>query len=198
MIASKDQILSYIDKFSSYVNDVELYLKEYAKANGECLTSNHIPAILNGEAAIALNSIIPTNIRRKGGIFFTGQHLSERVAKRLIPLIKKGYSITDPACGAGNLLIACAKYLPTGDTLEDTLAIWSSRLFGNDLYHQFTRAARLRLILLAATNHKIKNIPLSLPSPDKVLKGIKPGDAFKHSIQINGQVCIVINPPNKL
>jgi len=195
MLASKDQLLPYVAKFSSYVNDVEAFLAAYVREDKHCLTTDDIPAILNGEATKALNSIIPAKIRKKKGVFFTGQQLSKRVAKRLRPLIQSGHSIIDPACGVGNLLMSCAKYLPTGETLEDTLKIWSNRLFGNDLYYQFTRAARLRLILLAATIHKKENIPLSLSSADKVLTGIQTGNAFTHSNQTTESSCVVVNPP---
>ena len=195
MIASKDQLLPYVAKFSSYVNDVEVFLAAYAREDKHCRTTNHIPAILNGEAARAVNSIISAKIRKKKGIFFTGQQLSKRVARRLRPLIESGHSIIDPTCGVGNLLISCAKYLPTGETLKDTLEIWSNRLFGNDLYYQFTRAARLRLILLAATIHKKEGIPLSLPNSDRVLTGIRTGNAFTHSNPTTESICVVANPP---
>ena len=195
MIALKDQISPYVANFTSYVNDIEAFLYSYAGGIEHCEKADQPPAILNGEAAKALNSIIPAKIRKQGGIFFTGHELSERVAVRVRPLIKMGYKITDPACGAGNLLMSCASYLPMGDSLKQTLQIWSDRLFGYDIYPQFIKATRLRLILLASSVHKKKGVTLKLPDPDKILQGIQSGDGFAHLTPPGGPNCVVVNPP---
>ncbi len=195
MISLKDQISPYVTNFSSYVNDIEALLYSYTQGAEHCEKADQTPAILNGEAAKALNSIIPAKIRKQGGIFFTGHNLSASVAVRVRPLIKRGYKITDPACGAGNLLMSCAHYLPIGDSLEQTLQIWSDRLFGYDIYTQFIKATRLRLILLASSVHKKRGVPLKLPDPDKIFQGIQSGDGFVHPIPPGGSNCVVVNPP---
>jgi len=195
MIALKDQISPYVTNFSSYVNDIEAFLYSYTRGTEHYEKADQTPAILNGETAKALNSIIPAKIRKQGGIFFTGHKLSERVAVRVKPLIKKGYKITDPACGAGNLLMSCASHLPMGDSLKQTLQIWSDRLFGYDIYPQFIKATRLRLILLASSAHKKKGVTLKLPDHDKILQGIESGDGFAHLTLTGGLNCVVVNPP---
>jgi len=191
----KEQVIEYVERFSTYVNDIETFLDSYALGDKFRQQPDQIPAILNGEAATALNSIIPAKIRKKAGIFFTGHELSEKVAVRISHLIQSGQTIIDPACGAGNLLMSCAKYLPIGKNVNETLEVWSDRLFGYDLYQQFVQATRLRLILLAAGLHKQEDVRLALPNQHSVLKGIQVGNIFGKTSQTAQTGCVVVNPP---
>jgi hypothetical protein len=196
MMSLKNQVSPYVANFSSYVRYLDEFLYSYTMAdkhNQE--TNDHIPAILNGEASKVLNSIIPIKVRKQGGIFFTGHQLSNKIALRVRSLIEDGYSITDPACGAGNLLMSCASYMPIGKDIKETLEIWSDRLFGYDIYNEFIEAARFRLILLASSIHKKKNTPLTLPDFSKTLSGIQYGDTFINAPPKVKSNCVVVNPP---
>src|SRR3546814_2304039 len=60
-----------------------------------------------------------------------------------------GASVLDPACGAGDLLIACARSLPILPSLEETLQAWGKRLYGRDIHPELVEVAQYRLALLA-------------------------------------------------
>ena len=195
MTKSKYQLSEYVNKFVSYVNEVEASLDTIASNDSSLTAADHIPAILNGEASKALNRIIPAKIRKKEGIFFTGQPLSMKVAQHLKPIIEQGCSIFDPACGAGNLLMACAKFLPIGKQLDETLQIWGERIHGNDLYDHFVNAAKLRLVLLAATIHKQRNVKLSIPNNSNVFPALCTGDSLSYPYPKGEPICVALNPP---
>src|SRR6266702_3142056 len=57
--------------------------------------------------------------------------------------------VVDPACGAGDLLVACARYFPLKADLTETLREWGGRLAGFDVNSAFVEATRYRLALLA-------------------------------------------------
>jgi len=106
---------------------------------------------LDGECGQKLRQLVPIDYRRRVGAFFTSGSHREAVASALADLPHGPY--LDPTCGGGDLLLAATKYLPVGLDLAATVQLWSTRLFGWDLHPEFTRAARLRLLLAAAARH---------------------------------------------
>ena len=178
-----------------FSDDMEAQILNIAEIDNINNSESLIYDIRNGETALALERLIPANIRRKSGIFFTGAQLADNVASRLAPILQNGVQLTDPTCGGGNLLVACAKYLPLGSDLSETLKIWSSLLHGYDLHHQFVWMAQLRLTLLAASlqGEDIKSVaPLQ---PAEIFSGIKVGDLFSTTSFTEQAQCVVMNPP---
>jgi hypothetical protein len=128
--------------FSVYSDEIEAVVFNSARNNERNINKDIVPDILNGETTLALQRLVPINARKEAGIFFTSTMLSDKVADHLAPMLRTGSKLVDPACGAGNLLLACAKYLPSGCNLQDTLEIWSNHILGYDLHYEFIRAAQ--------------------------------------------------------
>ena len=84
------------------------------------------------------------------GPFFSGSGLSDDLVATFTKPIDENSLILDPACGSGDLLLACSRRLPLAGSLPETVEAWGRQLFGLDLYPEFIRAARARLVLAAA------------------------------------------------
>jgi len=188
------RIAEAVTYFSVYSDEVEAVVSNSARNNERNLNKDIIPGILNGETTLALQRLVPINVRKEAGIFFTSTMLSDKIADQLAPMLRTGVKLFDPACGAGNLLLACAKYLPSGCNLRDTLKIWSNHILGYDLHYEFIRAAQLRLTLLAASIHPDEGSALAYLQPADIFNGLKVGDVFAHT-PITQDVCMIVNPP---
>ncbi len=191
---SEGSLSELVSCFSVYSDEIEALASSFTSTNKTGASKNKILDILNGKATLALQRLVPENVRKKAGIFFTSTHLADKVAIRLAPMLRDGMKLIDPACGAGNLLIACAQYLPTGKNLMETLDIWSERIFGCDLHLQFVRAAQLRLMLLAASLHMEESKAITLPQPAAIFKGLQVGSIFSFAPLIEKADCVIVNP----
>ncbi|MCP4135434.1 MAG: N-6 DNA methylase, partial [bacterium] len=189
----EEHIIKSVNGFSSYVDEIEMLLHSLSKKPLE-KWDIHISSILNGRTSNALQSLVPQSIRKEAGIFFTNTELADKVASRISGLLNKGKNVIDPACGAGNLLTSCAKLLPTGNSLNETLSIWSDLISGYDIHEQFIRAAKLRLILLAAHMHNDSNESTTLIK-DEIFKGIQRCDTLSLDNPTRQADAVVVNPP---
>lgn len=133
-----------MQSYSRYVLELEHLLNKDPSENCEAIKKS-----LDGQAYGALRSLVPLQILRLSGAFFTGHEIADLLADRAKDEIRKGTPFFDPACGAGNLLLAAAKHLPLGSSLASTLAAWGEIIHGFDLHPEFIEATKLRLILLA-------------------------------------------------
>jgi hypothetical protein len=177
-----------VHPYEEYVEEVEGYISEGFGQNSPFQIAH-----LNGEASDALRRLVPVETRKHKGIFFTPTVLADKVAERLSSELRNGASIYDPACGAGSLLVACAKYLPLRDNANATLEYWSELIFGNDLFHEFVRATKLRLSLVAISRHG------KMPDPEKAKESAFPGivaeNLFLDKNDRKDYRCVVVNPP---
>lgn len=183
-----------VAKFSKYCDEIEsVYDKSSASIEGqEPLAA--ITWMLNGQATSALHRLIPVEVRKQAGIFFTSTGLADRIGRRLAPLLQTGVGLYDPACGAGNLLVACCQYLPCGKSFDETVRIWSELIKGNDLFPEFIRATRLRLAMTAASRHPEERIGLDKIKAETLFQGVKAGDVFG-AATVSTSKCVVVNPP---
>ncbi|MGD0857397.1 MAG: N-6 DNA methylase [Dehalococcoidia bacterium] len=113
----------------------------------------------------------------------------------MVEQLKSGTRIADACCGAGNLLISCAQYLPIGNNLKETLEDWSNFIVGYDIHDQFVRATRLRLVVLAISRHLDSQQNISLTDISQSFTRIRQGDVFDHLNILSDSDCIVANPP---
>lgn len=149
-------------------------------------------AALNGEANKELRRVIPIEVRREFGAFFTGTDLSAR-------LLSLGSSIGadsifyDPTCGMGDLLLAVAKLLPLGATVKTTLRLWGRQLAGTDLHSEFVAGAKTRLTLLARQRHGVNKV--SSKSKVDYFPHIRVGDGLGKSGALGRATHILMNPP---
>lgn len=135
--------------FEPYLGLLESIVDELAKPTHYIDASERVHAALNGQPAIELRRLIPLTDIREAGAFFTGSRLAKAALRLFVDTLDDNSVILDPACGAGDLLIACAARLNKGRDIAHTLEIWGSRLTGRDLYPEFIYATKLRLILTA-------------------------------------------------
>lgn len=173
-------------KFSDLVEEQLSLLCDGKRANEEV-----IKKLLNGAAGEALRSYVSRETRAADGIFFSGKALAQYVASLIKPAIKRGATIADPACGAGDLLIACAEHFP-----DHQQHFWDERLIGLDLHAAFIDTARARIALL----HSQKKISgkrqkaiskATLPT----CPNLKQGNFFENLDKIANADCVVMNPP---
>lgn len=104
---------------------------------------------LDGGSSAALRRFVSIDKRRKIGAFFTPSSLADQALEFFNEPIPDSAVFLDSACGAGDLLLAAARTLPTDQDLQRTLSLWGKRLIGFDLQPEFVRAAKVRLLLLA-------------------------------------------------
>jgi hypothetical protein len=100
--------------------------------------------------------------------------------------------VTDPACGAGDLLLAAARRLPVFGSATETLEQWGRQLYGTDVVQEFIDAARLRLTLMAMER---TNDTVDLPLAARLLSNIKAGDGFDSLMPQSVSGLLFINPP---
>ena len=135
----------------------------------------------------------PTSFLKDNGAFFTSDELSKFVATKVIDQIANNYIVFDPACGAGDLLLACAEFLKPSKSLSKTLIHWGNKLAGADINESFVRAAKARLLLLARKlTNDFTDIELSL---NELFGKIIVDDGLLTNIPETDQLVIIMNPP---
>jgi len=183
-----------VANFSNYTSEMKALLCSLSDLNKQEVNKQILSQILNGATSSALKRLVPIGTRKRAGLFFTNNALANKVANLLRSKLQGGSKLLDPACGAGNLLVACARHLPIGNNLEQTLDLWSKLIYGCDFHIEFIRVARLRLILLALSFHPDEIKAACDLESDQVLTGLKVEDAFTQDCS-EPETCIVINPP---
>lgn len=154
---------------------------------------SNITNALNGQANIFLRKNVNIETLRKNGIFFTGHKLASALAVPFSQKLSKGATVLDPACGAGDLLLAAAKRLPLGDSLKTTLSRWGSQLYGYDIDPEFIKAAKIRLFLLAQLRHK--ETQSHCQSLESLFPNIQKADFLKQSLKGKSFDLVLMNPP---
>lgn len=183
--------------FEPYVQELEKLIPKFL--NFSIINNQEhflIENALNGQPSKVLRELVPISTLRRDGVFFTNRWLADHAAEFITSKIMEGASIYDPACGAGDLLLACARYFPISQNLEETLLNWNSRLKGADLFSSFIRATKIRLLLLAIERGSTH--ATQLPAPDYLFSEIQVRDTLITEETFTNKICIVINPPYTL
>jgi hypothetical protein len=178
--------------YAPYVNDLRrLVLNRRADPSFAQLAERAV----NGEASSRLMELVSAYGLKRTGAFFSSSELSERTAAS-IPINGGGLPtfIADPACGAGNLLLAAAKRLPTRRSLSATLRLWGHHLAGFDLHSEFIRAVHLRLAVLALGRGAKFDLPVGL-SIASFFPHIRRGDGLRELAALPTVTDLLINPP---
>jgi hypothetical protein len=111
-----------------------------------------------------------------------------------MPSTSRKTIVCDPACGAGDLLVAMARHLPLTRNLELTLADWGGRLAGFDLQPLLVRAAKTRLALLAICRGARRGSRNGLDL-DQLFPHIRVRDGTSSWQLAPGPLCVLLNPP---
>ena len=156
-----------------------------------------VDAALDGQASQELRRLVPLQALRLAGAFFTGSTLSQGATKLLLGDTPSDMSVLDPACGAGDLLLAYSRHLPAERTWKQTVECWNNSVFGLDLQPHFVRAARLRLAIAAwQATHQLTGLdPGPAPSMSDLFPGVRVGSGFEPSIEFESLEQILLNPP---
>lgn len=139
----------------------------------------------------ALSASLPTRVRRKAGAFFTNASLAEALAKPFAEDLKGDATVMDPACGAGDLLLAAAKHFKHARDPERRLEEWEERIFGRDLFEEFVLSARLRMFRASLARSRA-------PDLHNLFLGIQRGCSLTSVDAYTAATHILINPPYTL
>lgn len=143
----------------------------------------------------AVERLIPYSLRSQDGIFFTPDSIARRCSELVGDEIRAAKSFFDPACGAGNLLIAVARVYQLESDVQKTLEVWGRKFGGCDINQSFVHVAKLRLVGLALERHKVGTV--SEHSLNKYLDLFKSFYVADYLDSDYGAEfdCIVANPP---
>ncbi|MBN1795909.1 MAG: N-6 DNA methylase [Sedimentisphaerales bacterium] len=180
--------------FRPYVTELERFTTRLLKCGDISQNQVRITSILNGEVSTKLRIFVPLKNRREIGAFFTGHHLAQRISRQATSKITSSTIIADIACGAGDLLLACAQKLPIAENVIDTLNLWGQHLMGFDIHPEFIYTTKIRLVLLAISRHKEFKSPVS-KNPDSFFPMITQKDFLTCPEEVSKATHIVINPP---
>ncbi|MHB8790169.1 MAG: N-6 DNA methylase [Desulfobulbaceae bacterium] len=148
-----------MEQYKEYSRYVWLLVKDafYKKNNIDIASS--IKYALDGQPTSELLKRVHIDKIRDAGAFFTNSSLAQKVLKRFLKTIDSNSVIYDPACGAGDLLLACADQLLVHDDFSQNIYCLERKLIGRDLYNEFIEVTKARLILLAISNSKnVENV----------------------------------------
>ena len=185
---------SLMQPFSTYVQSIEALLKAVLASEMENQTLIEATRILDGQPSEMLRRSIGINDRRSSGAFFSGSTLGEALAGTFTKPLNGQSRVFDPACGSGDLLLACSQRLPISEDLSTTLETWGRQLGGVDLYPEFIRAAKLRLMLAAALRTKSFSDATSV-NIDSYFPRIRVGDGLEDNEDIKFATHVILNPP---
>lgn len=153
---------------------------------------NEVALALDGQPARVLHTLVELDACSLAGAFFTSARLANRLVRPWKNELSSGKAkVFDPACGAGDLLLAVARQFPVKPTLGRTLRFWSDHLFGYDIHQTFVRTTKLRLILLACQRCTLHD---RIPEIDDVFKGIECADCLRKRWPQN-TTHVIMNPP---
>jgi len=182
--------------FQPYVQTLATLFRDAAARR---TVENHtdLTAALDGQPGRELRKLYSPDSLRSTGTFFTGSMLASRLVDSAKGVITTAAQVIDPACGAGDLLVACARHFPLRSTLVDTLKDWGTRLVGFDINSAFVEATRYRLALLALQRTGKATEGLSTTSPP--LAALFPKIRRRSGLQDwhlqAGVPLVVVNPP---
>jgi hypothetical protein len=178
-----------VEGFLPYVE----HLRGLLSGHGAAADDPALRLALDGEPGTFLRSQIPQAALRDHGAFFSGHALSTRLVDGFAESLSQSSVIADPACGAGDLLVAASQRLPVASNLPATLEAWSERLVGLDIHPSFVDAARLRLAL-AAVARGARLSPGSFAG-ESGLAGLSVGSFLERDAALERATHVILNPP---
>ena len=181
-----------MEDFTEYVESIR-QLVQHANRIPAVDWRNQLAQCLDGGPNRVLRSQPEQSDLKQQGAYFTGARMALRVANTALTGSSKALYY-DPACGAGDLLLAIASKMPIAGTFQDTLDDWGTRLAGCDISEDFVRLAKNRLALLAAKRCR-SSPPLDLPTTPQRFPRIVVADSLSGARRIPQADVVVMNPP---
>ena len=178
-------------EYKSFVQRLQNLLSRALIEPVQC--QSEIAAATNGLAKSELNRLVPQELRRADGIFFTDDKIAKTAAHFLTRELSDGQIICDPACGAGDLLLACFDIIAKRGAFESNLAASQSQLMGWDLHNTFIEACKLRLLLKCIEGRR--SAIREWKTPAKTFSQIAVRDGLKLSDELGRVGAVIMNPP---
>lgn len=180
--------------FRPYVTRLEELLARSTRLPTDSGLVNDVEAALDGQPSAELRRRVSLGRLRATGAFFTGSALAQRAIATGSLQLTPDAIIFDPACGAGDLLVALAAHLRCSSDLQSTLNDWGSRVLARDLQPDFVRATKLRLAL-AAIRRQSPTYAFRLPNVDQLFPKVGHGSSLTDEQVYKEASHIIINPP---
>jgi hypothetical protein len=194
LLSSRDNVPLCPNLFRPYVQSLASLLESGTREGSE-LRQVELDAALDGQPSRELRKLYTTDSLRNTGTYFTGSKLAHRLVDPLKRSLRNAEWVVDPACGAGDLLVACACHLPVRSDLSSTLRDWGTKLAGFDVNSAFVDAARYRLALLALRRSKITNGSLDKSVLSNFFPHIRSGSGMEDWKLPSDPSLVVVNPP---
>lgn len=194
LLSSRDNVPLCPDLFQPYVQRLGALLDASLK-EGSQQKQMELEAVLDGQPSRELRKLYTTESLRNTGTYFTGSKLANRLVNTLKGNLRNVEWIVDPACGAGDLLVACARHLRMQSDLSSTLRDWGMKLAGFDVNSAFVEATRYRLALLALRRSKITNGSFDSSVLSGFFPHIRSGSGMEDWKLPHSPSLIVVNPP---
>ncbi|MYH72900.1 MAG: N-6 DNA methylase, partial [Acidimicrobiia bacterium] len=182
-----------MDDFTEYVESIH-QLAQPTKPIAPHEWRTQMAQCLDGGPNRVLRSQPDQSRLKQQGAFFTGVKLARRVANVAMRGSSPKTLYYDPACGAGDLLLAIARKLPLAQSFHQTVDCWSKRLAGCDINADFVRLAKTRLVLLAAKRFRLSP-PIELPTNLDPFPSIVTADSLCPASRMLDANVVVMNPP---
>lgn len=180
--------------YEAYVAELSMLANRLRTEGNRAGLAQSVDASLDGQPGRRLRELVSVGDLRASGAFFTGSELATFAASKFVTPITESSVVLDPACGAGDLLVTCAKALPVAGTLGATLQRWGRQLMGGDLHSEFVAAAQLRLAILALSRGS-KGSPAKLPDLQRLLPEIRVGCGQAQKDHAESATHVFMNPP---
>jgi hypothetical protein len=194
LFPGRDDIPLCPNLFRPYVQRLASLLESGVREGSE-LRQVELDAALDGQPSRELRKLYTIDSLRNTGTYFTGSKLAHRLVDSLKWNLGNAEWVVDPACGAGDLLVACARHLPVHSDLTRTLRDWGTKLAGFDVNSAFVDAARYRLALLALRRSKIANGSFDKSVLSGFFPHIRSGSGMEDWGLPHRPSLIVVNPP---
>jgi hypothetical protein len=185
---------SHMEAFRPYVVRLEELLYRSMRPARDAAFPEDLDAALDGQPSAELRRQVPIDVLRETGAFFTGSAMAKLAISAAGLRLTPDVTVLDPACGAGDLLVAMAGLLPCSFDLTSTLRDWGQRIFALDLQANFVRATKLRLAL-AAIRRQSPGHRTRLPNLDELFPGVGLGSSLSEENLYRQATHILINPP---
>lgn len=127
------------------------------------------------------------------GAFFSSLEIAHKVSKA-INITCRAPVVLDPACGAGDLLLAYISRIGVSSSLRSTLAILSKTIIAYDIEPLFVECAKLRIIAHAMQLGSVWDL-VSLEEAKGLLGSVRCGDGLADNVWENGYDVVLMNPP---
>ena len=141
--------------------------------------------VIDHAGPVPLRQLVSPMWLRENGVFFTSAALAKATFEPIASTIGNSSTVLDPACGAGDLLLAALPYITQHQAVPD------ERIVARDINLSFVTLAKLRL-QLALRHTSLVGVSTS------TFPNICVGDAASPATPYSSATHIVLNPPYTL